>query len=400
MSDHEDQLPEAVRPGLTPALEEAEEQPHQEQLGSEQQTDEQPASVIDDEHTYEDESDLSDLDEEAFVNFNEHDIVGGDEVIPIDEDTIVALGKHKKAGGRTQVGDAPKVPNRRRRDKTRDEDEDIEQPVEIELTEEEKRRRELDKKMDDALKGPKKKKRRKNDHDLERMDDETVENLRLKMLEAAKCDTEAIDNGQPATHKLAMVDEVRDTLNRQNLLSVAVDCGILKGIRRWLEPLPNKALPAYNVQKLMFEILGKLRPDIIHLRESGIGKIVMFYTKDIRPERNIKREAEKLVRDWSRPILGRSDDYRSRDVPVADGRPLARIRKPSADETNNPLAPPVKNTGRARVLMPSSQSYEVAPLPQAKTRNGPIRPINARGDDFIRKMKAKKAKKAPAKTIG
>lgn len=177
--------------------------------------------------------------------------------------------------------------------------------------------------MDEALKGPKKKKRRKNDHDLERMDDETVENLRLAMLEAAKCDTEAIDAGQPATNKLAMVDEVRDLLNRQNLLAVAVDCGILKGIRRWLEPLPNKSLPAYNVQKLMFEILAKLKPDFTHLQESGIGKIVMFYTKDVRPERGIRREAEKLVRDWSRPILGRSDDYRSRDVPVADGsKPL------------------------------------------------------------------------------
>lgn len=173
--------------------------------------------------------------------------------------------------------------------------------------------------MDDALKGPKRKKRRKNDHDLERMDDETVENLRLKMAEAANCDTEAIEAGLPATNKLAMVDEVRETLNRQNLLSVAVDCGILKSIRRWLEPLPNKALPAYSVQKLMFEILVKLRPEIIHLRESGIGRIVMFYTKDVRPERSIKREAEKLVRDWSRPILGRSDDYRSRNVPVADG---------------------------------------------------------------------------------
>jgi transcription factor SPN1 len=276
--------------------------------------------------------------------------------------------------------------------------------------------------MDEALKGPKKKKRKKNDHDLERMDDETVENLRLAMLEAAKCDTESIEAGQPATHKLAMVEEVRDLLNRQNLLSVAVDCGILKGIRRWLEPLPNKSLPAYNVQKLMFEILAKLKPDIVHLTESGIGKIVMFYTKDARPERHIKREAEKLVRDWSRPILGRSDDYHSRDVPVADGSrsfaryfftffspqktftnissfvpappPPSRPRKTSADETNNPLAAPVRNTGRARAMMPSSQSYDVAPKSRAEPgRSQFSRPITAQGDDFIRKMKAKKAKK-------
>jgi len=348
-----------------------------------------------------DESQLSDLDDEIFADYNEPG-GGRAESIPIDEDTIVNLGKFKKQKGSAGAGGEVKEKKRRRRDKaTRLDDEpDTEQPVaEIELTEEEKRRRDLDRKMDEALKGPKKKKRRKNDHDLERMDDETVENLRLAMLEAAKCDTEAVDNNLPATHKLAMVDEVRDLLGRQTLLSVAVDCGILKGIRRWLEPLPNKSLPAYNVQKLMFEILAKLKPDFTHLQESGIGKIVMFYTKDARPERHIKREAEKLVRDWSRPILGRSDDYRSREVPKAgDSRPLpaSRPRNDSVDDTNNPraaLAAPKKNTGRATVMMPSSQSYEIAPKDRVVSGSRTYaKPMSAQGEAFIRKMKAKKAK--------
>jgi transcription factor SPN1 len=269
----------------------------------------------------------------------------------------------------------------------------------------------MDKLMDDAIKTKKKAKRRKTDVDLEKMDDEAVDNLRMKMIEAANADTEAIEAGNPATSKLSMVDEVRDTLGRQNLLNIAVDCGILRGIRRWLEPLPNKTLPAYNVQKLMFEILAKLKPDIVHLRESGIGRIVMFYTKDSRPQRLIKREAEKLVRDWSRPILGRSDDYRSRAIPVADGRSSAPYvpsypiildntlthrrssqRRKSVDDTkHSALAAPVKDTGRARVMMPQSHSYEVAPVSRLNNVVGPIRPITARGDEFIRKMKAKKA---------
>ena len=221
--------------------------------------------------------------------------------------------------------------------------------------------------MDEALKGPKKKKRRKNDHDLERMDDETVENLKLAMLEAAKCDTEAVDNNLPATHKLAMVDEVRDLLGRQTLLCVAVDCGILKGIRRWLEPLPNKSLPAYNVQKLMFEILAKLKPDFTHLQESGIGKIVMFYTKDARPERHIKRDAEKLVRDWSRPILGRSDDYRSRDIPTADGsRPLpAGYSSSPPPLTTSAVLTPHRTAARVKTV-PTTPITPVPPLPHQR----------------------------------
>lgn len=353
-----------------------------------------------------DDSQLSDLDDEIFADYN--DGISGSksaeeqEQVPIDEDTVTTLGKYKKKGtAKAIVGDAAaKAGKRRRRDKSarheEEEDEVVQPVIEKPLTEEERRRQELDRKMDEALKGPKKKKRRKNDHDLERMDDEAVENLRLAMLEAAKCDTEAIENGQPATHKLAMVDQVRDMLNRQNLISVAVDCGILKGIRRWLEPLPNKSLPAYNVQKLMFEVLAKLKPDFTHLQESGIGKIVMFYTKDARPERHIKREAEKLVRDWSRPILGRSDDYRSKDIPIADGsRPLPTTRRPHKDSNApNPLAAPARDTGRARAMIPTAQSYDIAPKDRIIPGNKKFsKPMNAEADDFIRKLKAKKAKK-------
>lgn len=78
---------------------------------------------------------LSDLDDEAFTNYNEQDF--DKDTIPIDTDTLAAgLGRHKRKGGAT--GDVPKRPQgRRRRDKRiRDEDEP-EVPVEIELTEEE-----------------------------------------------------------------------------------------------------------------------------------------------------------------------------------------------------------------------------------------------------------------------
>ncbi|CCX04252.1 hypothetical protein FPQ18DRAFT_323325 [Pyronema domesticum] len=342
------------------------------------------------------DSELSDLDE-TFDEYNAMVDTTQAEAIPLDEDTIATLGKYKKKGNRAASEEEPPKPQkRRRRDRARDDDEQMgEAPVpEIELTEAEKKRRDMDKLMDDAIKTKKKAKRRKTDVDLEKMDDEAVDNLRMKMIEAANADTEAIEAGNPATSKLSMVDEVRDTLGRQNLLNIAVDCGILRGIRRWLEPLPNKTLPAYNVQKLMFEILAKLKPDIVHLRESGIGRIVMFYTKDSRPQRLIKREAEKLVRDWSRPILGRSDDYRSRAIPIADGRssaPSSQRRKSVDDTKHSALAAPVKDTGRARVMMPQSHSYEVAPVSRLNNVVGPIRPITARGDEFIRKMKAKKA---------
>lgn len=54
------------------------------------------------------------------------------------------------------------------------------------------------------------------------------------------------------------------------------------------------------------------------LLSSGIGKVVLYYTKSKRPEIGIKRTAERLLGDWSRPILKRSDDYKKRKVDTRD----------------------------------------------------------------------------------
>lgn len=178
-------------------------------------------------------------------------------------------------------------------------------------------RRDLDDKIDAALKGPKKKKK-KNDVDLDDYNDELIIGLKTKMIDAVSRDADAIGAGQPAVHKLAMLDEVKEVLQRPNLMATAMDNNFLEAMRLWLEPLPNKSLPAYSIQKLMFEIMGKMKITTDYLRESGIGKVVMFYTKDKRPQLHIKREADRLIGEWSRPILGRSDDYHSREIPVAN----------------------------------------------------------------------------------
>lgn len=177
-------------------------------------------------------------------------------------------------------------------------------------------RRDLDNKINAALKGPKKKKK-KNDVDLEDFNDELIVVLKQRMIAAAERDSEAIENGAPAVHKLAMLDDVKEILQRPNLMAIAMDNNLLEAMRRWLEPLPNKSLPAYSIQKLMFEIMGKMKITTDYLRESGVGKVVMFYTKDKRPQLHIKREADRLIGEWSRPILGRSDDYHSREIPMA-----------------------------------------------------------------------------------
>lgn len=97
-----------------------------------------------------------------------------------------------------------------------------------------------------------------------------------------------------------------------------IDNNLLEAVRRWLEPLPDRSLPALNIQREFFNIIKKMEfIDSAVLKESGLGRIVLFYTKCKRVTPDITRIANDLVSVWSRPIIKRSASYRDRIVPVA-----------------------------------------------------------------------------------
>ena len=55
------------------------------------------------------------------------------------------------------------------------------------------------------------------------------------------------------------------------------------------------------------------------LKESKLGRVVLFYTKCKRVTPDIQRAANDLVSVWSRPIIKRSASYRDRVIPTAHG---------------------------------------------------------------------------------
>lgn len=112
-----------------------------------------------------------------------------------------------------------------------------------------------------------------------------------------------------------------------------MDQNLLEAVRQWLEPLSDKSLPALNIQNAFFEVLPKvirvvlpqrvvwlmfypqMDIDTNTLKESGIGRIVMFYTRsNKRVTPTIKRAADALLAQWSRPIIKRSSSYRDRAI--------------------------------------------------------------------------------------
>ncbi|KIO25055.1 hypothetical protein M407DRAFT_94523 [Tulasnella calospora MUT 4182] len=258
-------------------------------------------------------SDLSDEDEEERYQRSYR----VDDQQFADEGEGEAGGPRKKKRTKSD-GEAGKPPRKKKKRERRPVEEEENLP---DLTEEQRRKRDLEQQIDAIVKPsksrPRKRKKNEAETDLERYQDEEVARLRDSMNLAADQDMEANMEKRPATAKLRMLPEVMEILQKQGLQQSICDNGLLIGVRRWLEPLPDKSLPALNIQNAFFEVLPKMEIDTSTLKEAGLGKIVLFYTRCKRVSPNIRRSAEYLVDIWSRPILKRSASYRDRQIPVA-----------------------------------------------------------------------------------
>lgn len=98
---------------------------------------------------------------------------------------------------------------------------------------------------------------------------------------------------------------------RKHMHDYLLDCGILSAVRLCMEPMSNRSLPAVNLRKTLLEVLKSLPIDTDHLRESGIGRIVLFFANRKKENPEVQRLSKDLISRWSRPIVG--------DVPHNEG---------------------------------------------------------------------------------
>jgi len=239
--------------------------------------------------------------------------------------------------------------------------------------------------MDEALKSHRPT-RRRGGIDLEAAADAEIDQMRQRMAKACEADALARSKGQVATHKLAILPSVIELLNRNTIQSQLVDpdINILEAVRFMLEPADHDAaLPNYRIQRELFAVLGKLNIGKEALIASGIGKIVLFYTKSIQPQPDIKLIAEKLVSKWMRVVLGKNKSAKptsnSNPNPNVNGnyldangivtsaqptgqRPHASQAQILADRRKKLLAQPVLGN-RARVEG-GLETYTLAPVSQ------------------------------------
>ncbi|KAL8640972.1 MAG: hypothetical protein Q9228_002176 [Teloschistes exilis] len=392
---------------------------------------------------------LSEVDEAQFEDFDPTNIAIEDRpAIAVDEDNVKLLGRHKrkrdgddgepvkkkkKEGKREKPKKArkkrdsddddfsggPELEGKRKR-KTKNITEDgpgkkgkgrsrkATPENEEDMDPEERRRRALDRAMDAALKNPTRRRRKADGIDITNQIDEEVTKLRNRMAAAAEADVHARGEKppRPAMHKLRMLPEVVSFLNRNNREAesaiVDPDNNLLESVRFFLEPLSDGSLPAYNIQRDLFAALTKLPIDKEALKSSGVGKVVHFYTKSKKPEPSIKRQAERLLGEWSRPILKRTDDFRKRNLQTVDYDPTRLPIRNSqgshpmsaaqmAQEARERVLAPPQRGNRASFETPPDKTYSVAPISVAPIAGSFSRPLGAGGEDAFRKMKARQA---------
>lgn len=140
------------------------------------------------------------------------------------------------------------------------------------------------------------------------------------MEKACVSDNEAREQKQPAVHKLKLLPQVTAILNRTAIQDSVLDPEInfLQSVRYFLEPLNDGSLPAYNIQRAIMSALMKLPINKDVLLSSGIGKVIVYYNKSKSPSADIKRDAERLLGEWSRLILKRTDDYKKRHIEMRE----------------------------------------------------------------------------------
>ncbi|KAI9885312.1 MAG: hypothetical protein M1823_002897 [Watsoniomyces obsoletus] len=407
------------------------------------------------------ESDLSEIDEAQFADFDPANVAIDDRpALAVDETNIALIGVHKRKRDEADHGaSSKKKPREKKREKKKERkvvDHDYDDLSEVEpmtgkrerkrkgpvekttarskkvvereatpgdpeqeMTEQERegdathiylmltdvgRARDLDRRMDEALKNPNRRRRKADEEQLEKMADALIDSVRTRMTNAAHNDNEAQKQGKMPIEKLKLLPEVVALLNRpmiQNYL-VDVDAGVIEAMRFFLEPLSDGTLPSYDVQREMFTALSKMNVPQDTLVQSKIGRLVLFYTKSKKVQVPVQRMAERLMGEWTRPMLKRSTNYRDRKQQTAEYNSSKIVLPP----TNTlPLhlqpSPVVRINGRVSdrahvdLTMPT---YTIAPV-----NVGPIekqyarRPGEMEGKIF-RKLEAKTAQ--PKRTGG
>lgn len=144
--------------------------------------------------------------------------------------------------------------------------------------------------------------------------EEEVRTFLSRMDMAAEEDEQSILEKKPATKKLAMLNEVCDTLTKRDMQRMLLDFDLLTVCKRWVQPLPNGTLGNVTVRQRLIEVLSTMTGETgimaSDLKRSEFGKVVMVLFKHRSETPAMKKLLRVLIEQWSRPIFQKSGNMR------------------------------------------------------------------------------------------